>query len=969
VLDAAQQPAAPPTLDERLRQAEQEETKAAPDVSIKRYQELIRECQAASQAVCAGRAKLGLGRVTRRQDARSAAELILSALDSFRSAGETGLEATAHFELANTLFAGNPRDALPHYEAAASGFAKVDDQFQRGRALNGTGNVHLLTGYYDRAEASYRAACAVARDISNDTLLGRCLNNLGELTWRTGKYTDALRYHQQSLELKLRTKDELGAANAYNGLGNVYFRLGNYSKALEYYTASLAIFSTKGPSETSLVLNNIGVAMKNAERYQEALEYLEKAYEAGKAGPNLSEMALARNNQGYVYSLEGLYDKSIESHQDALRLAAELRSPEYQIHALHGIGNSQFRVGKHAEALATFAKVASLSEDIRSADESIGAHVAMGRCYERLGQPGKALAEYRAAMTGIESTRAQVQLDTEKADYLENNLEAYTNAVHLLASEGLRGSRQSLAEAFLLAERFRARALLEMLAETAARITPRLDAESAAERERLLAAITVVQGQLRQLASGGEKPDPERVRVLWGESDRLYDAYELLQARVRTQDPQYASLHASQPIGLPELQKLLAGDTALIEYAFDHRRNLMGLPREPWGIAFVVTAEGSTAFEIPNVSQLGELALRLRSSLTAPAETGQVQERPDSEFVQAASELHKLLIAPARKMLEGKKHVVIIPDRFVTGIPFEALLTSAPTGKAGSTWDALPYLVRRFAVAYAPSATIYAELEKRPPTGRYDKQLLAVADPAYQAPSNEAPASALPRLVHSAKEAQDVAALFDSAQADVLMRERANEDEVRASISRTRYRYLLFSVHGLTDPRYPQFSWLAFSTTANSSSDGLLQVHEIYSLRLDSDVAVLSACETGLGKNVQGEGLIGLTRAFLYAGSRSVVGSLWSVQDDSTAVLMRQFFAAITARGPAGALQSAKLDLLKQPKYAHPFYWAPFVLSGYAAAPARAASAATGARTSPGGRRSAARRLRRRRWLATPTPA
>ena len=186
------------------------------------------------------------------------------------------------------------------------------------------------------------------------------------------------------------------------------------------------------------------------------------------------------------------------------------------------------------------------------------------------------------------------------------------------------------------------------------------------------------------------------------------------------------------------------------------------------------------------------------------------------------------------------------------------------------------------------------------------------------------------RLPYSAREASAVGALFAPARRDLLLRQDASEDRFRQAVAAHTYTYLLFSVHGIASERYPQFSSLVLGRPPASLHDGLLQVHEIYNLRLPSEVVVLSACETALGKDVQGEGLVGLTRAFLYAGARSVVASLWRVADQSTSELMTAFFQERHQRraGNAVALQKAKLEMLKKPGYSHPFYWAPFILTG-----------------------------------------
>jgi CHAT domain-containing protein/tetratricopeptide (TPR) repeat protein len=673
------------------------------------------------------------------------------------------------------------------------------------------------------------------------------------------------------------------------------------------------------------------------ERYQEALEYLGKAYEVAQARQDLNRMALARNNEGYVLSIDGRYEESLRRHEEALQLTTKVFLPEGQLHALHGKGNNLFRMGRYPEALETFGRVFGLSEQLRNTDEMVGGHVSLGRVYEQLRQVERARAEYQAAIDTIESARSQIQLDTEKAEYLENNLEAYTNLVRLLARRpGTGRSTASVAEAFSYAERLRARSLLEMLAESRGRIAARVDPATAGELESLQARIVVLQGRIREVRSGAASAGRDTLQDLYGESDRLYDAYRLLQAKVGKQDPGYAALQAPESVSLAALQASLPSDAILLEYVFDHRRNVMGLPREPFGVCFAVTRDKALIFEIGSLADLPDLVIRFRESLTLPAAGDLPGEKASKGFTEAAEQLYRLLVAPAGDLLSGKRRMIVVPDRFLTVVPFEALLTNS----GGGAWGSLPYLVRKASISYSPSATIYVQLSSERRAARADKDLLAIGDPVYEGEgaggsvleliAGTATHAGFQRLPHTAEEATAVAALFPAGRRDLLLREQATEDRFRELIAAHRYSHVLFSVHGVTSAQYPQFASLVLSRRPNSPHDGLLQVYEIYNLRVPADLVVLSACETALGRNLQGEGLVGLVRAFIYSGARAVVASLWRVEDLSTSRLMAAFFREFrrSSGGKAAALRQAQLQMLGDPKHSHPFFWAGFILSG-----------------------------------------
>jgi CHAT domain-containing protein len=328
-----------------------------------------------------------------------------------------------------------------------------------------------------------------------------------------------------------------------------------------------------------------------------------------------------------------------------------------------------------------------------------------------------------------------------------------------------------------------------------------------------------------------------------------------------------------------------------------------------------------------------------------------------SNYVLHARWLYQELVQPVEAWIEGKRELIIVPDGILYYLPFELLLTSAE-GMGGDP-RRLPYLVRKYAVRYVPSASVWVGLG-RPEAERreWEKTLVAYADPVYgdlEGAVREAWRSAfgelakLPRLPHSRREVQQIARLYPAADVVLRVGQEAREERVKSGEAE-QARYVHFAAHGVLNENKPEYSGIvltlgapsALATRAGetaraeperagqreeSAEDGLLQVYEVFNLRLNAEVAVLSACETGLGKEVRGEGMVGLTRAFLYAGAEAVVVSLWKVMDPATAELMVRFYRHLRAgMKKAEALRQARLEMLDQ--YAHPYYWAAFVLVG-----------------------------------------
>jgi CHAT domain-containing protein len=305
-------------------------------------------------------------------------------------------------------------------------------------------------------------------------------------------------------------------------------------------------------------------------------------------------------------------------------------------------------------------------------------------------------------------------------------------------------------------------------------------------------------------------------------------------------------------------------------------------------------------------------------------------------------QLYQILIQPFDKQLSSFRKLIIVPDHALAYLPFEALAGSRRAkARKGQ------YLVERFAIGYAPSASALAAVRSSN-AGSESRSFIAFADPAYRveigaqerSPGPEAKTWELSdylergfdlrRLPYTRTEATNIAALFPAGERKVFLGTDANEQQVKSE-PLARYRYLHFAAHGIVDEENPARSGVILSLGGNQKDDGILQMSEIMRLKLNADLVTLSACRTGMGKVVGGEGVLGLTRAFLYAGTRSVVASLWNVNDTATAELMTTFYQNLR-RGLAKdeALRQAKLRLLhgRPPTWRHPFYWAPFVLVG-----------------------------------------
>jgi CHAT domain-containing protein len=528
------------------------------------------------------------------------------------------------------------------------------------------------------------------------------------------------------------------------------------------------------------------------------------------------------------------------------------------------------------------------------------------------------------------------------------------------------------AEAFQIVEQSRARSLLDMLGEAGTNITEGVPADLLKRKQDNLDR----QQEIAEIMTGNSlNPDADKKSNadLEAELNQLSTEYDSIENQIRAASPRYASLTLPQPLSLSEVQQQVLDDkTALLEYSLGNQNSYL----------WAATQTGVSLFKLPARTAVDQQAIELRNQLVptrlrtriagidvannqtrglgvAPA--GAADASAVAAFATASNAVYKTVIEPASSLI-GDKRLLVIADGALNYVPFEALVSAG----GGADYAALPYLVKTNEIVYAPSASVVSVIRKQSvkPTG---KNILLVADPVFNSndprakgaaaapagtadtrglglasaltdvagtPSNQTPATGLllARLTGTRTEADEIAKLTRASggQADVWLDLQANEAGVQTKDLKN-YRVLHIATHGLLDAERPQFTGLVLSLVGNKTGDGFLRTDEIFNLKLGAPLVMLSACETGLGKEKRGEGVIGLTRAFMYAGAPTVGVSLWSVADRSTADLMTELYKhMLTGAGMSAvsAKRAAQQSMIAGKKYSAPFYWAPFVLVG-----------------------------------------
>jgi CHAT domain-containing protein len=511
---------------------------------------------------------------------------------------------------------------------------------------------------------------------------------------------------------------------------------------------------------------------------------------------------------------------------------------------------------------------------------------------------------------------------------------------------------QATVEALEASERFRLRGFVEMLNEARVDIRQGVEPALISQEQALARQINNQQQTLMRMLG-----DSSKVTAARDAETRLNDLflkYQETEATIRARSPAYAALIHPASLTLTQIQSLIDPGSMVLEYWLGEKTSYV------WAIA----RDSIAVYALPERARVEREVERFYKLLTArqvksgekPADHQLRVRNADAQYRESATSLSRMLLAPVMPQI-GTKRLLIVADGAIHYIPFAALPTpgGAPNPSAQCQGNCL--LLHQHEIVSLPSVSVLAALRERKSAPTSLRQTVAVyADPVFDksdprvrqqaaaiAPILPAPrhleremidaglGARLPRLVASRLEAQGIESAASSGQSRLFLDFFASRDQVLMSPLND-YRILHFATHGFIDNTHPELSGLVLSLVdaAGSPQDGFLRLHEIYNLRLNADLVVLSACNTALGKNISGEGLIGLTRGFMYAGARRVMATLWKVDDEAAAEEMRKLYQHLLARGeaPAAALRAAQLEMLNSPQWQAPYYWSAFTLQG-----------------------------------------
>lgn len=807
---------------------------------------------------------------------------------------------------------GNYSGGLKFSKKALPYFKKLGNKRSLSTTIANIASVYENLSLYSKALKQYNKALKIRKKIGSDLLLAYSYGAIGGLQSNIGNYDQALISFNKSLEYARKTGSPSQTSTTLNNIGLLYKRLGEYDKALDYYKKSLIIKQDKGdPGSIASTTSNLGQLLWAQEKYEEAEHYFRKALEIRKKRGNPYQIYYSLNTMARMHLGNKNYEQA-KNFADQIKIIGDTTdSYNIQKTAATYLGKIAGKKGHNKSAMKYFNKAYAYSKYLSPVEQLVPLKN-LANQYNKINSDS-AIAYGEEAISIIEQQRANAGSQSNlKSSYFSRHSDFYKE----VASWQLTYN-QNIDEAYRLTEQTKARSLNDELAKASQNIGQHLPEDIRVKRRQKRNRIDALYTDLESMADKNKRAE---IQEKINKAELNYSAYE---NNIKKEYPELKSFTSPKPISLNRAQELTGEQTAVLEYAVSEHKLII----------FLITSNGAEVKQIPFS---GDESLHKKlTSLVGKFKQAILSNASQRQLRKQSSELYISLIKPYEKRLTDFNNLIIVPDGALAYLPFEAL------SRGGQ------YLVEKYNIKYEPSLTSLSKLEE--PKQMKRKDLLAVAGSETEGQNNQ-PFSALPSTII---EVDSIAKKFQNSA--ILKDAEVSEQRVKSTLRDNKYKYIHLATHSIIDENHPARSGLALSSTsdksASSREDGMLRKSEIFGLNLNSNMVVLSACNTGLGKVVKGEGMLGMQRSFFYAGTSTVVVSLWNVYDRSTATFMNQFYQNIikskSRQGwtdqfqrwigwdesiPFGkrarAMRQAKLKMIDHPLFSHPVYWAPFIVVG-----------------------------------------
>ncbi|HWP41786.1 MAG TPA: CHAT domain-containing tetratricopeptide repeat protein, partial [Blastocatellia bacterium] len=858
--------------------------------------------------------------------------------------------------------------------------ARADDRREQAETLIKSGEQFLSQNDLKRALIAFKRGLELGRAMGDELLVSRCLAAMSGIHISMADTAGALSLAEEALSAARRSGDLKQEAKALTAMGDAHFYLEDSLKALEYFQGALQIMTDIGDRHgEAAALKDIGITCRTLGWYEESLESLNEALVTFREEGDTEQVCSVLSSLGTCYDFLGAHVFAADAYEQAIEIARKNGFESLKLTTLTRMGYLCINLGRPERALTCFREAEEVAASLGMPRERAWALMGMGgalsdlgqldaaiemnlrsleiyklinsssgiatnlrdlgnrylhrdpdlaaeyfrqaleiphnpltwtpyhglaRVYRLKGDLSRSIAHYEAAIERIESIRGRIAADQHRTAFAGKHQEVYQELIDALIESH---ERDPLAgfdrRAYGVFERIKARAMLEAI--SAGQLDDGEDPEPELREREEEINRRIAELQKRLIRNGLAADERRRIVEELSQAERDYDG---LMVEIKLRNPRYALRRNLASLSLEDARHLLGERAAMVAYMVSSDRVS----------AFVITAHSFHVERLPASPKL--VAARVENL------TDLISEGDDDGWKQVSACLYQDLVEPiTARLATGIDRLIIIPDGPLHYLPFEILIREAQSR----------YLLEDFTISYAPSATVLAQLTGKGSgvNGLSRADLVLFADPLLASDllaQGGTPASTgLMRALYEDEGLQVSPIPFSASEAKVVGRHAGPGSAIYTGIDASesrlktdrldRYRIIHFATHGLVSQQRPARSALVLASGDGDGEDGFLQAREIYGLSLASDLVVLSACQTALGRVLAGEGVEGLARAFFYAGAKSVVASLWDVRDEATAKFMEVFYRHLSEGEPkAEALRKAKLEMIRDEETSSP---------------------------------------------------
>ncbi|TAL70480.1 MAG: tetratricopeptide repeat protein [Bacteroidetes bacterium] len=809
-------------------------------------------------------------------------------------------------------------------------------KLSKGTLLGNIGLIYKIWGDIPKALSYINQA--IIEDTKTSDLRGviRHKINLANIFEEQGNYIEALKIQKKCLNIS-DSIDILDYSCIFRqNIGNVYCKLGKFKEANDYFFDAYKIAKSISNKDYILsILFNLGVNKERDGDDSTALIIYNEVLDSAESFGNKDEMVSALIAIANYYQNNDNYSKARALYNKAFLIAKEIGIKKWIGKIYMNLGDNYFSNKRLDPAQKYYYRANEIGKELNSFHLVSQSFDKLGNVYYEKREMDKALKFYQQSINEIESVRENLEIETYKTSFMEGKYSEYESIISLLIE------MKRHEEAYSYLQRFKMRNFLDMMSPD--RLTHNVGIPTQMHEKYKNSELKMRNYNLMLAYEKSKASEKQDLKIISEINDSLKTTKTVLENlidEIRLNHPHWAELTGNAKT--PELKDIqenaISEGDVIIEYYVS----------DATVAAWIIKKDTINFIKLPtNQNEIEKLVMAFRQPFI-DAKEGKINNLADVNFdVEKSNKLYKKIFKPIEKFIPQNTELIIVPDGILHYLPFDALVTNKEEKTNDqniifSRYENLHYLIEKYSLSYVPSASILTlrkdstiKLKEQnqdsllafgsPDFGPYLKKEKESED-KYNFLLKNSKSLAFKQL--SDKDVIEVSNIVKPSA--IFIGKKATEKKFKENAKY--YPYIYLSTHALADEIQPMYSLIALAQDDSLQEDGLLHTYEVYNLQLNADLVTLSACETGLGKLSRGEGLIGLTRAFLYSGATSVLVSLWSV-DETTSTIMKYFYQnIINGLSKSEALRQAKLMLIKTREngisFSHPFLWAPFILVG-----------------------------------------